>query len=67
MAQKTSNPARGVAAGLGNVKGFPANDSSENIPPLSFLQAHFISVRHGIHPDRAKLIAELAFSNRGGR
>jgi hypothetical protein len=54
------NPARGQAAGLGNVC-LAASYVPENTQTLIETQAEFLRNRFGLSPDRAALVASLVF------
>ena len=68
MDLNTSNPTRaGGTVGLGIVKAVAADDILRNTASAINLQVVWLGVRYGLTPDRAKLVAELAFDRRPAR
>jgi hypothetical protein len=67
MPHKTTNPARGEAAGLGTVVHGHAIDTPSNITSSRILQARWIERRFQLPPTLAWHVAELAFARRPER
>jgi hypothetical protein len=65
MGSETSKARAGANGGaLGTVECLAAFDVPRNGTRLAEIQAFFIARRFGVQPDRARLIADLAFARR---
>jgi hypothetical protein len=62
MPSKIMNPAAlATRTGLGNVSCWAASDNRVDVTPARKIQEQWITRRFGVRPDRARLLAELAF------
>ncbi len=66
MTSKRKNPAGGKTAGLGKCDCVAAINTRETMPALTEIQAKFLRDRFGLEPERAAIIASLAWGGARG-